>query len=339
VKISFPALEWNALVASLIRHAHPIPGDNCRITRESRGTALRPDMRAFRWQHPWQCTAFWDADRKQWRSRIRPGFLDGQDPVIPDGADPKRKAESEPDLPDTDAPILEPGASVNLPLAPWSLRPNRYFERLGVRDPMEGFRAGGGMGVQIVDESWRDALRPEPRQLYRCDIVLSKARPGMSGEVTLLPTASGNAAIFTPSYQTTRLDQVGPRGRITATPLFAPTPPPTLSERLAGDFNEAQEDQLHLATIWLLSPPGDLVSKPGQQWEPHYQHHVFWNLAHTAPLPVIPRIPPPITLGTGLLGGLADSIFNQMLAPGNDAAANISTALNAVSPAGKFHSV
>jgi hypothetical protein len=330
--IRIPAREWNSLSDHVRRHGVLYPGENCRITRHADGIRLTPDHRAFRWAHPWQVTAYWDTKQNHWRARMKAGFLDGEDPILAGGTSPDIE-------PDADVPLLARDATFLLPIALWQIKPPAYFARLGVRDPLEGFQAGGSTGVQIVDESWRDEFRRPPRQLARADIVLSKARAALSGEVSQAAVGSGFDVLYTPAYNTSLLDQRGARGRIYSTPIFEPPKKPGLIERLLGDYTEPQEDLLHIATVWLLSPAGDTESPIGPSWEPYYQHHCFWNLAHAAPLPEIPRTPRPITLATGLAGGIADAAFQSILAPGNDAAANITAALTAVSPEGKFYSV
>lgn len=330
-----PATEWNRLLSFVRRYAVPLAGENCTLAETQTGTIIRAKALATGWRHPWQLLPEWDAERKTWVVRFVPGFLDGLDPVLVGGIDPEKTETSAKRR--EDISILD-GALPITP-APWTKAPPPFFAKLGVRDPMEGISTGGAMGIQISDESWRDEFRPEPRSLAKVDIILRKARAALSGGVQNVAAGSGFNVIYQPSYNTTLLDQLGARGRISAVAEYAPPPPPTLLDRLMGNYEEPQEDIFHLSRLWFLSPPGSTGGGVDETWEPMPQHFVNYNLRCVAPLPEIPRISQPITLATGLAGGMFDPMFNAMLAPGNDAAQQINSALQTVSTAGKFHTV
>jgi hypothetical protein len=95
-----------------------------------------------------------------------------------------------------------------------------------------------------------------------------------------------------------------------------------------------------LATVYLLSPEDTPAgAKPGPDWTPYVKHRVFWNLVHAV------RSDPPvgrtenITIFTGLAGGVADGLINQLLATNNDASAAASEFLANRTVEGRFWTV
>lgn len=319
--MSLPAREWNKLLKWLALHAEPLPGENCRVSRSVNGTSLVPTPAAFRWRHPWQVSPEWDAVEKRWVATVRAGFVNGIDPTI--GGVPL---------------CATPQPRIALPVQEFLLAPPRFFEALGARDPTEGFQLGGSTGVQIVDESWKDAFRPPPRRLARCDVSLSVARAGLDSNVTLEDgSATGQYIDWTPSLNSTLLSLRGARPVVQASAMFEPPRTPTLLERMMGTASDAQEDALLLATVFLLSP-ANFEGQPDGSWTPYVRHACFWNLAHA---PRVAKIADskPITLYTGIAGGMFDGIFNQLLAPGNEASDRIAAAFQSQSPEGRFWTI
>jgi hypothetical protein len=315
------AREWNKMRSWCIQHQNPLPGKTCRLTRTATGVFLQPDVGAFRWRHPWHVQPEWNAKKNYWQTTIRPGFVNGIDPTI------------------NGIPLAsDPAPAIVLPVAELGKKPIPFFERLGVRDPWEGIRLGGDFGVQIIDESWKDAFRPPPRRLAQCDIVLSIARAGLDGAVTIQDAAStGQRIDYTPRLNTTLLDSQGARPIIRAIAEFKKPTIPTLLERLMGEITDPQEDAMLLATVFLLSPP-NYEGPIDQAWTPYVRHACFWNLAYATRAAKIDD-PKPITLFTGLVGGMFDGFFNQLLAPGNEAVDRIRGAINSISPEGKFWTI
>ena len=70
-----------------------------------------------------------------------------------------------------------------------------------------------------------------------------------------------------------------------------------------------------------------------------YSQHAFWNLAHMAANPQENVAHNTLTLTTGLAGGIADSIFANLLAPNNDAYNQAVSYLDSVSFAGIFWTI
>jgi hypothetical protein len=324
--MKFRASRWNRVVAPLAS-ARLRAGEYARVARTGAGTILSADPAANpRWPHPWRVTAFWSAAKKRWLATVRAGFVNGEDPLL--GAVPLLD--------------LEPGEGLALPLIRWEEgRPPAFFAALGVRDPMEGLKVGD-RGVSFVDTSWQDDFRPPARQLWRCDLQIAVARLGMAGETTIVEGlgTSGNVAVYSPALQSSLLSTRGPRAVLQAVPRFEPQRKPDLLEKLLGSWVDPQEDTLHLARVWLISPPGAGESdQPDGTWQALPQHFVFWNLAHAARVARIPPVLPPIRLITGLAAGVGDRINAALLAPINDDIQQISAAINTVTPEGRFWTV
>ncbi len=323
--MKFRASRWNRVIGPLsAARAHA--GKFARVARTGAGTILSADEDAQRWPHPWKVSAFWSGPQKCWLATVRPGFVNGLDPTI--GGVP---------LLDLDA-----GQGLVLPLSAWAEgKPPVFFAALGVLDPMEGFSINGER-VAIVDTSWQDAFRPVRRYLWLCDIQLSVARLGLSGDVQIVDGlgTSGNVAIYSPALQSSLVDSRGPRAVLQAVSRFQPQRKPDLLEKVLGSWTDPQEDILHVARVWLLSPPGATeADKPDQTWQPLPQHFAFWNLAHAARIAKIPRTIPPITLVTGLAAGVGDRINAAMLAPMNDDIQRVNAAMQSVTPEGRFWTV
>lgn len=322
----FPAKLWNGVVPPLVREK-ALAGRNVLITSTRTGTILHADEQAAKPPHAWQCLPYWHDGKKRWETTVRPGFVNGQDASI------------------RGVPLLdmEPGdLGLVLPLVEVATRPPRFFSLLGVRNPLDTTTSVSATGgVTIIDDSWKDAYLPPPRQLFSCDIQLSVARMGMAGEVHIddATGASGRVASFYPRPLTSLLQSRGARPELQAVPMFQPQMPPTLLERMLGTWVDPQEDILHLARIWLLSPPEWDGGPPDDSWAPFAQHFCWWNLAHATRMPQGPIPTNPIQLFTGLAGGLADGIFNQILSANNDATQHVLAAMQTVTAEGRFWTI
>jgi hypothetical protein len=92
-----------------------------------------------------------------------------------------------------------------------------------------------------------------------------------------------------------------------------------------------------LATVFLLSP-AHFEGPVDGTWEPFVKHALFWNLSHA---PRVAKIadPKPIRLYTGLVGGMFDGLFNQLLAPSNEASGRLAAAVESRSQEGRFWTI
>lgn len=324
--MKFPAKVWNGTVPTLVRE-QVLSGKNVLVANTRLGTILHADEQAAKPAHAWQCRPYWSEEKKRWKTTVRPGFVNGQDAAIKG-------------VPLLDMEDRESG--ISLPLDEITAAPPRFFSLLGVRNPQEtGMSVSATGGVTIIDDSWKDSYRPPKRKLYFCDIQLSVARMGMAGSVQIEDATgtSGRVASFYPRPLTSLLQSRGSRPELQAVPLFKPHTLPTMLDRLMGAWVDPEDDILHLARIWLLSPPEWEDNPPDSSWLPFAQHFCWWNLAHATRMPQGAPPSRPIQLFTGLAGGIADGLFNQMLSWGNDQAQHVEAAMQTVTAEGRFWTV
>lgn len=319
--MTFPAHTWNRLADDLSGRILSA-GQNVRLAHAAHGVMVRCDSRAGWWEHPWRVSA-WHDEKKGWLAVVRAGFVNGEDPTI------------------AGVPLLdmERGEGLALSVAPLEGRPPAFFEAMGVREAGEGVEVDTqAMTIKIVDMSWQDDFRPAERKLWAADIQLSVARLGLVGDVEIVPGdgLAGNVVIYSPGFSAMLLSARSARAALQSVARFEAHRPPSLMERMLGQWDDPQEDILHVARVWLVSPPDYDGAMPDGSCVAYAQHFVFWNLAHASRMAEIPPVLKPITLVTGLAAGVGDRINAAILAPMNDEAQRINTALNTVSPEGKF---
>jgi hypothetical protein len=109
-----------------------------------------------------------------------------------------------------------------------------------------------------------------------------------------------------------------------------------LEDRVA----DPEFDAIKMATLYFLSPPKFSPDSPmDATWTAFVKHDQFWNLCHAPQKIPNPTPIEPIRLQTGLIGGIADSIFSSLLAPGNDAFNSALQVLRNRNLAGRFWSL
>ena len=151
------------------------------------------------------------------------------------------------------------------------------------------------------------------------DLVLKQERLGTASDWTL-GGANGGVSIAQFDVTYTNLD-FRKNAFISTTPKYVTPIPTDPSARLRGDWQDPSVDELLLATIYLVSPPG---AKPGSNpdfsWTPYYKNYVFWNLNHTTNLIPVQGDPNSISIQVPTLaGGVANTIFDAYIATNNDA--------------------
>lgn len=334
------AAAWNAQVAR-VRAGRPLSGTNVEVINTPSGSLVRSDPAAS-FEHPWKISARWQDEK--WCVFVRPGFVNGQDVTISAMREGKPK-----DVPltDRDRPFLTPGwrnplASLGMSASsagdlfelPAEAYP-KFFETLGVRKANPGSRRVAAYDPQ------GDAERT--RELRACDIVLIVPRVATNQQVDIQdPLITAQTVTISTAFNHSYASSVESKYRLGAVPKWEAPKEPTAMDRLMGTAVEPQTDEVKIATLWMVSPPnpeGGEAAEPDGSWVAFPQYDVFWNLAH-APRKQIPAAPPkPITLRTGLLGGMADTIFAALLAPVNDANNRVHAFLNATTFKGEFWTV
>ena len=197
------------------------------------------------------------------------------------------------------------------------------------------------MGV-TAGESQTSSYKDEGRLLFVTDIWVQHDRWITDVDITFAdPFATASLVNYDikygypPNYST--------QGHVhTGGPFKPRSSPRTLFEKLLNVTPEAW-DALMIGKIWAVSPPSEtevFTFSPSPSYQIIEEQMLFWNINYVAPelapLPKRQAIP----LNTGLLGGVADQIFNSMLAFVNDTANLAQTALVALeNRRGKFFTV
>lgn len=334
------ASTWNSWVSRL-RAARPLGGLGVEVIDTASGTLLSADPTGG-FEHPWKLHPLWRDEA--WRIYARPGFVNGVDATITMERDGKSQDIG---LTEEDRPFLSPGwrnplkslgvaASLagdvfDLPAEGYP----KFFETIGVRPADAGSRAVQPYDPQIAEE--------RTRELRACDIVLITPRVATNQQVDIHdPFSESQAVSISTVFNDSYARSVTSKYRLVAVAKWEPPQEPTAMDRLMGTAEEPQTDEIKIATLWMVSPPspeGGEDAEPDGSWVAYPQYSVFWNLAH-APRRFVPSKPPePITLRTGLIGGLADSIFASLLAPVNDAYNQIYAFLNASTFKGEFWTI
>ena len=329
---SIPASAWNRLMAFLARH-------------QILGATVRP---RGEWKHPWQLSPQWDGERKQWMTSIEPGFVNSLDAVVTlpyrDAPQETRQrlqgsVTDEDELIDawlTERPVLALNAwrAIGTDALALSHEPvPEFFKMLGVASPSGSLEVG-----EVRQISGLLGERKPNRLLRATELVLYQDRFATNTQWQTGLGIDGSNAQFSVTYKLPSNARQRAYLRTKASPPFEQTVP--VQNRLLGDWTDQTYDSLHLATVYLLSPldepPGAL---PDSRWTPYVRHRVFWNLVHAVTVlePALKR--ENLTLSTGTVGGLLDSIGNQILALINDQNAAIAEFLNRNTLQGRFWSI
>lgn len=337
---------------------------NAMIDEVSRRLPLRFVRSSRRWVHPWTIMPEWSDNTGQWVFRIRPGFVNGVEPEISTlamlttdrtldrieeetGTRPDEKQSVDALI--TESPqILVPSTRIiGKSATPESVSVSdagnvkvefeavpEFFIQFGVTDEKVVFQGNLNSGIQEVQYE-SDGESP---LLSACDVVLYVDRAAAK-----LDVIQGNP--FLDSYSALLVINYGrstpPRKRpwLTVTSKYKPIVEVDMGNLLEGTA-DPEFDAIKIATIYFLSPPGYSPDLPmDDTWTPFVKHDQFWNLCHAPQRIPDPTPIQPIQLRIGLLGGIADSIFSTLLAPGNDAFNEALQVLRNRNLAGRFWSL
>lgn len=299
-KATISAREWNAALAKFQRE------------QLVQGMMLGNDE----WRHPWFTSVAWNAFDARFEALIKPGFVNYLPATVDVVIDGLHK-----DVPLTDDP--------RLPLPSWR-RIGADAEPVGQLANEDGtvtlsyetvpdFFLALGVSAKTettLDEgNALDVLAPSdvpPRRLVACDLVLNQDRLGYT-------TATLGDGLLTVGF--TRSPAAREAAYVRAARRYVPAGEPDPVQQLAGNWEDDTRDSELIATVYLLSPERTAAdAPPDQTWTPFVQHELFWNLNHdTNDIPPQPNVNP-LTLVTGLAGGMADGLIQSMLAA-NDAEA------------------
>jgi len=326
VNWTIPVEIWNHAVRALWR-ARPRAGTYCLLLELPDGTLISADP-ASSWQHPWFTLPRWNG--KEWTATIKPGFVNEWDPIVP-GVPRSKKDPEDSDL--TDFPDIPLRAFRSVPAEGEPIPP--FFAALGVRDLRDKIRIteiGGTLEAPEID------AETPPRALVAMDFYVATARATYESRAQEID-ASGTSGVtvdYFVSFNTAQLEREGQRPRLMQAGKFPAVKPPTLAERLLGQYQDEGEDRVLISTVYLLSPPNKLNGPPDQSWTAFVQHNQFWNLSHAGRNLPPAKDPKPIRLFTGLIGGLGDLIGNQILSGINEYSDRVLNAVNTTTNEGRY---
>lgn len=337
------------------------PGCGTRIDRAPGGMAISLARADTRWRHPWYCGPTWVEADRSWHAVVTPGFVNGRCPTVrttrekalaaaratwysglvsatsgrrdiaraaelaAGGATAGETAGDE----DVDMPLYQ-GPPLRLELRSVSGEPApEFFRRRGVGDPPQIDGEGR------ID---RDALSDhQPGRLLKAsDIVLHVPRAGLTSTITIEPGLATGQSNVTQRLGT-RPPAAGTRLHLWSVPEFDAADFERKIDPLTGMFEEATYDELHLATVYLLSPPGLWWgTDPDHRWTPYVRHRVFWNLCWDQKILQAQRSADGLSMVVPLAAGAGQLAVNFVTAGLNDA---YNMALNIIagqSMAGRF---
>lgn len=296
------------------------------------------------WRHPWKPSLEWDGTLEVWRVTIKPGFVNGGEVETvmnlsesPDLTKARAKADEsiligktrvaarlseEPGIPIRAWRSIGPdanstgltlnstatGGTVNYESVP------AFFLAMGVGGPpVQKFSTTSGITTQVggTDKS-------DERLLRAVEVVLVKSRPAVISEWTLGAGLNDNSiAQFDVVYA--GAVEVDETPRIDVRTSYSPLDPQDPLDRLKGNWQDEGRDELHICTLYLVSPPGaDLGSKPDSTWDTFHQSHVFWNLNHATNILPVTEEPTPLRFPIPLANGIAQGLINSIVADLND---------------------
>lgn len=333
------------------------------VFQRSRPLIVKGDYRGG-WRHPWQVSARWNESIERWEFNLNAGFVNGVDVemnVPRDGA-PKPTLDREDDESKETVTAYLTDESF-MPINPQSMRAvgsdadatgttgsfggglkvnyervPAYFLALGVGEtPKQTLTSLGGVKQQIgnLDDEAEKNASGVIRLMRVSEVVLTQDRLAASTSLTLGNGLSGSFVRLDVGYQSA--PNAKKNARISVVRKTEPKEPVTVEQQLRGAWADDTFDELHLATIYLVSPAGASAgSVPDKTWKAYAKHHVFWNLNHTTN-----RLSPPpeyrsLALPIPLAGGAATSFANQTLAAINDAGDRARKFLNSRDISGRF---
>ena len=237
--------------------------------------------------HPWHTSLAWSEGDQLWKARIVPGFVNGKPPEVP----ALRYTVTEPGQPGRPGKSVEvtPTLLDELPIPITATREirgaesgesvPRYFRDMGVREEKSGASAGGAMGVTI---NLSDHEEEGERLLRAADIVLTAYRATYQMNVTF-PANIVLANIVDYSVGLDISNAFRPAD-IRAMPKIPSSRENTFFDRLQGIYGDEGYDQILVSTVYFVSPPKSVATKPLDavtgEWTPVVKHSLFWNAGY-----------------------------------------------------------
>ena len=330
------AREINGLIDRMAA-ARPQPGSNCQIRQTTGGYCIDAITQTNQIIHPWQTSVRWDSDLRKWKATVLPGFVNGLDPTVATTIPGTQKIQDTPlcDLPEIPVvSLVDRTAEAGYAIPP-------FFSELG---------ASIDKSVQVNQQSQilQGENAPGWRRLLSTDFYITIARIAVNGTITKTDAtgSSGSVIAYVPEFDLTALKKYGTRPRLMQVGNLKEQQALTAQKRIIGTLTgeaptDFPEDQMLVCTIYFLSPTGtDSGGELDGTWTAYVSHNIFYNLCHASQNLANVKSPPgPITIFTGLAGGLGDVLANQSLSSINDAASALASGLVNVTQQGKFWTI
>lgn len=352
MKTPFSAGAWEEWMKFAMR-CFPRRGMFSRLRYSAKGITIDADPEIV-FTHPWSCQGKYEFDENgdgHWVTYVYPGFVNGRDTmiarVLPPDADGNPQPDEQVPLTDEDpaglrlsfrnplgsSGISQPDDGGDPLVLPGEGYPP-FFETIGVKPAA----VGGSITDPASFGSAPDANRT--REIRACDVYLTTPRVASKPTITVLDPGSDASSIQIDTTLNTDGFLAPARHRLLATGKWSAPDEPSAVDRFLGTAQEPTTDELLIATIWVVSPENaDPQDEPDGSWQAYPQSFCFWNLMHAAKSDLPPAGQPPITLQTGLAGGIADELINGLLSTVNDTLAQINAFLNATNFKGNYWTV
>jgi hypothetical protein len=353
------------------------PANGVRLSVSTLGSQLSTG-RSRQWRHPWHTSAEWLPMSKQWVATVVPGFVNGVPPVVRVPAGVLREAkgtfygqlvdaksgadeiaqlallaiggEEDAGVPDgtmLDVPLTQ---RPPVPLSQWRMlgwygedkRVPLFFQDRGVQVPGKSAAAE----LQSTGTVSADSLEQPAgnRLLAACDVMIAQPRAALTSQITINPAGGITGDTLVGQTLGLREPAEGQKLRVRTGKMAAAGATPLDfrgASALLADYEEKTWDDLHISTVYLLSPPdANPEVPPDSTWQAFAEHRVFWNLHWAQPkleAKFNSDIFKPLVGMLGVIGGGAGLGYaSYVTASINDATQSALNILTAKSLAGHF---
>lgn len=314
-------------------------------------------LEAAPWRHPWFTTVRWDDEEETWLATVKPGACvsassDG-DPVV-------RVDQVHAPAETVERLGLEPGEDARNGRgylsegAPLALSPALFrsigTDAIGTESlPAEAvpafFAERGVMGARVLRDGGGAAViqtdglvsaRRRARLLRACDLVLTHDRPATTAAARASDLSPGTVAL---EFSTGRATSYDAEPQLVARAKWENPADLAALDLALGTGTDSGRDEIRLATVYLLGPPGmeEGALPEGREWAAFVKHHVHWNLQYATRLAAVEveptRLETPIPiLGAGELGRWGAAMTGEI----NGRIAEIESAMASVRNQGRF---
>jgi len=287
------------------------PSRGVRLAENGQGRSVAMSGRR-KWRHPWWTTPQWLPKKQAWSAFVLAGFCNGVAPLVRTTAGDLREAKGTffgqlvdartgaaeiaqlarlaledfsglPDDAQVDVPLYENppvglNAWKNIGFDGGGVVPAFFLARGVNKAPRGGVAALEGGAIPLASTT-----PPKGNRLLRsCDIILHQPR------VALTSNIATTVDLLVVQELGQREARAGDSLRILSGDFDERAQENNKSQPgtniVANNFEEANFDEVLIATVYLLSPP-DLapLSQPDGKWQAFVKHNLFWNVSWEQP--------------------------------------------------------